>query len=205
MLRKLVCLIFSLLASASFADVTIQMDGCTLADGATVGATADASLPWIAEARIENGVPLIRYNPVLAPQLPPEARLFLFAHECAWLYLKQPLTGARNAEAVRHADCWAQNTLRQSDVIRDKAGIAALEKALADTPAVWQPARELSLASCPVTAKKTTGGLAVPQNQVHPDQWNRCVQSCGATLYQCGRAAACMTSFDICVTNCAKK
>lgn len=205
MMRWIMGLVFSLLASAAFADVTIKMDGCTLADGLTVGTTADASFQWIAEARLENGAPLIRYNPAIAPQLPPEARLFLFAHECARLYLKQPLNAERSAEAVRNADCWALETLRQSNALVDADGIAVLEKALAGNPAVWQPARELKLASCTPAEKKSAGGLGLPQNKVHPDQWNRCVQSCGAVLYKCGRAASCMTNYDACVTSCGQK
>lgn len=64
------------------------------ASGRPVASEIDTTLPAVAASRIEQGQPVIRYNPQALPQLKPDTRLFFFAHECARHTLGQATTGA---------------------------------------------------------------------------------------------------------------
>lgn len=212
MMRWIVCLAAMLACSASFAaDTTsFSFNGCTDAAGQAVATKADPALDWIAQARLdENGTAVIRYNPGVRPDLLPEARLFVFAHECARIALGQALSAQRSFEEIRAADCWALGTLERSKVIRNPATLEAVEMELATSSDVWQlipqTTHELYLAACPRSAG-SRGKLALPKEAgSHPDQWNACVQSCGAKLYSCGRAASCMSRYEACTAACGKK
>lgn len=208
MMRWIVCLTFSLVCAAVQAatGTTFSFDGCVDASGQPVSTQADLVLPWIAKAGTDSGVPVIRYNPEILPELPTEARLFIFAHECARIYLGQSLSGERRAEEVRAADCQAMAMLENSKVVQGGAAIQSVETALMAHPEVWLPARELRLAACTRAEKKPRGGLGLPQAKgVHPDQWNLCASACGNTLFKCGRSSACLSRYDVCVEKCGEK
>lgn len=180
---------------------TFKLDGCVNAKGHAVKALADPALNLIAEAQLDEAGPSIHYNPSLLPQLLPEARLFLFAHECARVYLEQSLIVPTSATEVREADCWAVDWLRQNGLLG--ASLQELEAALARYPQAWPPLRDLNLSACVAAGASRSGGLALPAGQgTHSDHWNACVQACGATLYRCGRSSSCVSHYDACVARC---
>lgn len=207
----LLCLITLLASSASLAVDSFSFAGCSDAEGKPVATRADPALNWIAQARQEeDGTYLIAYNPTALPDMLPEARLFLFAHECARIALGQPLSTQRSFEEIRAADCWALNTLERSRLIPGPATLDAIEMELAADSEAWQlvpqPTHELYLTSCPRTRGSVRESLDLPAaGKPHRDNWNACVQSCGATLYRCGRSSSCMSRYDSCVAACGKK
>ncbi len=207
MLRYLFCLLIALDCSIALgAEVSFSYNGCVTASGQTVAAYADPALQHIAKASVKGSTPVIRYNPEIAPELRQDARLFLFARECARIYLQQPLNQQRPTKAVHRADCLALEMLRQSDVINGNTDVAEIETALAANSGIWQPGHGLKLASCPATYPPLGTGIALPRgvDAVHSDQWNRCVQRCGDTLYQCGNTSACQKSYETCAAQCGQ-
>jgi hypothetical protein len=184
---------------------TLSFDGCTDAQGKAVAGVADDKLPLVAQFAIADGRSVIHYNPQILPRLLLETRLFVFAHECGRQYLGLPADGERTAEQARQADCWAYNTLKRT-VLADAAVVSAVEDDLNAEPADWKllpgPPRALKLASCP-TNPVTKGALKLPGGPAR-DRWDSCEQACGATLFSCGRGAACEAAFSQCSAACGK-
>ena len=187
--------------------VTFSFAGCLDAQGHPVASRADATLQVLVATSLEGDQRVILYNPSLLPQLLPETRAFLFAHECGRTYLKQPL-GARTTEQVRQADCWAVDTLLRSRLLKDSEGVSAIESDLSmlDAQRAQLSAHEhaYALTSCPATKAGTrgTGNVLQLDGKTASPAWNVCTQRCGAVLYQCGRSDSCTASFDRCVTGC---
>ena len=211
MKRWFLCLVALFASSTCLATDSFSFAGCTDSAGKPVVSKADPALNWIAQARQEeDGSFLIVYNPTALPDMLPEARLFLFAHECARIALGQPISAQRSFEEIRAADCEALNTLERSRTIRGPATLDAIEMELATTSEAWQmipqPTHELYLAACPRTRGSVRGNLDLPlAGKPHKDKWNACVQSCGATLYRCGRSSSCVSRYDSCVATCGNR
>lgn len=189
------------------APTTITFDSCRDAKGHSVPVIADATVKQVVGSGLDPANrPLIRYNPQVLPQLLPESRYFVFAHECARHYLGLPLGAERNLADARRADCEALAALTRSGLVD---GPAAAEAIAADLAAVgdWAllpgPPRQLTLAQCPPPAA-TRGSLALPVAPARSEAWSKCVQACGNRLYACGRAAACQTAYDACSTRCGE-
>lgn len=205
-----------LFAQAAFAAETTSFNfsGCVDSRERAVASQADASLPVLLETRLVEGNRVIVYNPSLLPQLLPETRAFLYAHECAWTRLGMPIDQTRTAEQARRADCWAVEILSRSKIIKNAATLAAIESDLAlaagSAEQLPGPARELKLAACSASkALKTTAkGSVVQIDSALPEAspaWNTCMQTCGNVLFACGRAKTCTDRFDQCIAACGTK
>lgn len=190
--------------------VTFSFGGCVDAAGKPVPSKADPSLETLLNTAEENGQRVIRYNPALLPQLLPETRAFLFAHECAWTHLNMAIAGVRSVEQAQRADCWAVETLLRSRLVSREslpAVEADLEMVADKQDTLPQPARPVNLRSCAAVrnvADKAGSVLAMPHG-AGDDRWNACTQACGADLFRCGRGEACTRSFDQCVAVCTRR
>ena len=211
----LICagLLFAQACSAT-ETVSFSFAGCVDSRERPVVSQADPALPVLVETRLVEGSRVIFYNPSLLPQLLPETRAFLYAHECAWTRLGLPIDLDRTETNAHRADCWAANTLLRSKLIKGNAGLDAIEADMAladaDSAKLPGPPRVLQLASC-VAGKSnisTTSHqgtvLKLNENPASP-AWNACMQACGSRLYACGRSSSCTSSFNQCTAGCAKK
>ncbi|MBS1208300.1 MAG: hypothetical protein H6R19_698 [Proteobacteria bacterium] len=194
--------------------VSFSFAGCVDSRERPVASQADPALPVLVETRLVEGNRVIFYNPSLLPQLLPETRAFLYAHECAWTRLGMPIDLVRSEANAHRADCWAANTLLRSKLVKGDTGLDAIEAdlALAEAESARLPAppRALALSSCVATkpaprAESHSGTvLKLNENPASP-AWNACMQACGNRLYACGRSSNCTTSFDQCTAGCANK
>jgi hypothetical protein len=184
---------------------TMTFDGCTDAKGNPVSALADDKLPVVAQYGLDDGKPVIRYNPKVLPRLLLETRLFVYAHECGRQYLGIPATGERTIVQAREADCWAYNTLKRS-VLSTEAVVSAVQDDMNMVADDWTslpgPARGVSLASC-AAAPVAKGSLVLPMGLAR-EKWDKCQQACGSKLYSCGRSAACEATFNKCSEACGQ-
>jgi hypothetical protein len=195
--------------------VSFSFSGCTDARDHPVRNQADPNLPALLETRMVEGNRVIFYNPTLFPELQPETRAFLYAHECAWTRLGLPINTERTEENAHRADCWAVETLSREKLIKNAAALDAIEGDLAliaDKQAQLPgPARTLKLASCPFSpaavSSKPVRGNVLDVDKVHPASpvWSACVQGCGNRLYTCGRSSTCVDRFNQCSTACNNK
>ncbi|KAF7598636.1 MAG: hypothetical protein CGU29_11760 [Candidatus Dactylopiibacterium carminicum] len=183
--------------------VSFSFRGCSDAQNRPVPAVAEAALPTLFGIGSTDGQPVIRYNPERMPQLLPETRAFLFAHECARIRLNLA-DGERSPAQAERADCWAANTLLRSGLIKDAKDLEAIATDLSlvgdEWPQLPGPARTLKLSSC----SPVRGGVALPQGQTASPQWNACMQACGSRLYACGRSPDCVAVFNQCTAGCGK-
>lgn len=196
------------LVSAAHAQETVSFSfaGCTNPQGKAVRSQADPALAVLVETRMIDGDRVIVYNPSMLPQLLPETRAFLYAHECAWANLGLPVTTERTAENAHRADCWAVDTLVRSHLI-SRGNLDSIENDLtlaADNAAqLPQPPRQYNLASCSAGKAARGSGNVLDVNATPATQaWNNCMQSCGNRLYACGRSSACMATFNQCTSAC---
>lgn len=214
LLSAMLCAL-ALFAQAAPAAETVSFSfaGCVDSRERPVASRPDADLPVLLETRLIEGNRVIFYNPSLLPQLLPETRAFLYAHECARTRLGLSIDLARSLADAERADCWAANTLLRSKLIKNAAGLTAIETDLSlaseeDWAKLPGPARELHLAAC-VGGKPATRGAQgnVLDVNVAPASpaWNACVLACGNRLFACGRGASCQASFDQCKAACTGK
>lgn len=205
----LVCFILINFWNIARADeiVSFSFAGCTDAQGQAVQNQPDPNLSVLLETRVVNGQHVIFYNPNMLPQLLPESRAFLYAHECAWTNLGLPLDAPRTAENARKADCWATSSLLDSHLIKDRSELTTIENDLSlvaeDANLLPQPPRQYNLASCPASRSARDHGNVL---DVHPTSathaWDQCMQACGARLYACGRGSNCVSTFNSCTAGC---
>lgn len=175
--------------------------GCTDTEGRTVAAVSDPGLDRVVASR--PGVREIRYNESVLLRLLPEARLFLFARECARHNLGQPLDGVPSAADARRADCHGLQSLLRSGLI-DAARIDALERELQFSADEWEripgPPRTFALRAC--VAENAAHRLLTRPTPAQPE-WNACVRGCGERLRACvPRTAACDDAYERCVALC---
>jgi hypothetical protein len=204
----LVCLFLLNLATTAYAQETVAFSfaGCTDPQGKAVRGQADPGLRVLLETHVVDGSRVIAYNPSLLPQLLPETRAFLYAHECAWTNLNLPIDSQRTLENAHKADCWAVDTLVRSHLI-SRNNLESIENDLAlvteNAAQLPQPARQYNLASCAPGKSSKTSGNALDVNAPPASQaWNNCMQSCGNHLYACGRSSSCMATFNQCTATC---
>lgn len=202
LLLWLTCVTFTVGAQSPDGSITTYQ-GCTDHTGKPVVAVLDTAIEGVVESRRDNGVASIHYNPLVLPRLRPEARLFLFAHECARHNAGADLGGVRDLEGALRADCAALDTLMRSRLIAEHQ-IAALQTDLSFSAAEWRrvpgPARQIALRACidrnamrPALSRPTPG---------QPD-WNACVRRCGDSLRACrSPAPSCDESYDRCASLC---
>lgn len=189
-------------------------DGCVDARGRQVPTTIDDNLPRLALAMIENGRPLVRYNPAQLPDLSPRARLFFFAHECGRLALRQALDAEPTIDRARQADCWALATLQRSGELEGDRALHELAAELVvvetDWPALPGPRRSIDLAAC----SRPVGGLRLPDSAPPSEaqsRIDRCVQSCGDRLWHCQKRCGgescrsqCLGGYGTCEAACGR-
>lgn len=184
---------------------TITFDSCRDAKGHSVAVQADSGIKDLVSSGLDAAnQPVIRYNPQVLPQLLPESRYFLFAHECARHYLGMALGSERTLAQARRADCEALAALRRSGLVEGAGAVDAIEEDLAavsDWSVLPAPQRKLALGECKA-ASETRGATALPRAPARSEAWSKCVQSCGAKLYSCGRAASCQSAYDACSKTC---
>lgn len=196
--------------------INFNFGGCTDGLGRAIPSQADASLGPIVETRVDNGRTMLAYNPQRLPQLLPETRMFLFAHECARHQLNLPTSGERTLSDARRADCQALAILRRSGMLPTEAEVESIQTDLQFAADDWSllpgPARDFQLAACklpPAPARTTTrkqgNTVGVPTTLQRSPAYSQCVQSCGSRLYSCGNSAACLQTFDRCNAGCESK
>lgn len=198
------CLVIATLPA--LAEDLITFDACTDMHGKAVPTISDTSQPELVLSRVEDGKPVIRYNPKALPQLLPETRRFLYAHECARHYLGLPLQGELTLAQAQRADCEAVATLVRSRLLASAADASGIERELMVSDDDWKllpgPKRSFELTQCKAT--NTRGSLALPTEKTASDKWNACVQGCGARLYACGRTSSCQQAYDACSARCGQ-
>lgn len=200
----IVCNLFSVAHAQE--TVSFSFAGCTDPQGKPVRSQADPSQRVLLETHVVDGNRVITYNPSLLPQLLPETRAFLFAHECAWTNLNLPIDGQRTLENAHKADCWATDTLVRSHLI-GRGNLETIENDLTlaaeNANQLPQPARQYNLTSCPAGKSAKGSGNVLDVNATPATQvWNNCMQACGNRLYACGRASSCMATFNQCTAAC---
>lgn len=176
--------------------------GCIDADGRAVAAVSDPALERVVASRAGRA-PEIRYNEAILPRLTAEARLFVFAHECARHNLGLPVEGARTEADARRADCHGLESLLRSGLL-DGARVDALERELQLSPEEWAqvpgPPRSIALRAC--TAENAAQRLLLRPTSARPE-WSACVRSCGERLRSCApKTAACDDAYERCVALC---
>ncbi|MDQ8023707.1 MAG: hypothetical protein REI94_17845 [Moraxellaceae bacterium] len=220
-LASLTVLGFALPAQAQSGDYTVtqinfNFGGCTDGLGRAIPSQADPGLGPIVETRVDNGRTSLAYNPQRLPQLLPETRMFLFAHECARHQLNLPTSGVRALSDARRADCQALAILRRSGMLPSAAEVESIQTDLQFAVDDWNllpgPPRDFQLASCqlpPAPARSATpkkgNTVGVPTTLQRSPAYSQCVQSCGSRLYSCGNSAACLQTFDRCNAGCEGK
>lgn len=206
---RLICLLLVLVSAFArpvLAETFITFEKCADSKGRAVAVIADGAIKEVVRSGIEEDGMVIRYNAKVLPQLLPESRQFIFAHECARHFLGAPVVGERTLEQARRADCEAHNVLVRSKLIARAEDLAPVVDDLKmvsteDWSLLPGPQRELSFAACAPSAQ-TRGNLALPAAPAHSDKWNACVQACGARLFACGRSTQCQTVYDQCNRAC---
>jgi hypothetical protein len=199
------------LAGAVQAADSVSFDTCTDVAGHTVAAAADyAQTVLVTIGRDNDGLPVIRYNPALLPNLSPAARQFFYAHACAQLALDgtaaptAPLAGARRADCVGVATLIASGLLKRDE-------LAGLQDQLTFTADEWPllpgPPRSFDLTAC-----RSGGVLRLPAAtapSAGQTTWNACARACADRLWSCQKGcrgeacdSACGASHDQCAVAC---
>ncbi len=206
-------LVFLVVAAASVcarADVT-TFEGCTDAAGRSVRTEMDSGIAKIVQSSVENGEPVIRYNPQLLPGMGANSRLFFFAYECARFALGQPVGREMPAARQRQADCLAVETLVNSKLIGEPDGVRALQAELVFEPSAWAALpgsqRSFDFAACPKRSALKLPSAGPPS--AGQTNWNTCVRVCGDRLRKCQTACrgescvnACVATYDRCESTC---
>lgn len=99
----------SMYTQSSLAQVVFE--GCGDINGIQVPSIQSTAINDIAVATIQNGWPVIIYNPDVANRFPRDVRAFFFAHECGHHALGHVLYGMINIAAEQEADCFAIRNL----------------------------------------------------------------------------------------------
>lgn len=205
------------LALTAYAAASAQIttyEGCEDASGRPVVSEIDTTLPAVAASRIEQGQPVIRYNPQALPQLKPDTRLFFFAHECARHTLGQAAIGAaRSPRSAQQADCRAIVSLVRSGLISQDEGVKEVQANLVFAPEDWAllpgPPRNFDLESCFISALRLPDDTVPAANQ---PEWNGCIRVCGDRLLHCQRGCGdgacetrCVSNYEGCVEACSAR
>jgi hypothetical protein len=212
--RTLPCTLLSACALLFFSAASARaqtIEGCVDAAGAPVASVEDDALPRVAQAALEGGRPVLRYNPGALPNLSPAARTFFYAHECARISFGLPLTAEPTLESARRADCQAVAILRESKILVGDQSLGQLESEMRFSDAEWKsipgPRRDIRLGDC-VTRGVLRLPAATPPSEARL-RHDRCVQTCGDRLWQCQNACrqpgcrpACEASFGRCESAC---
>jgi len=206
----LCCLVFILVHPlAAYAQEQITFDGCVDRRGGAVRAVLDTSLVPTFETRVENGHPVIRYNPDALPRMQAPTRLFFFAHECARINLGFAPVAARMLADARRADCWGLVTLLRSGLI-DERTVETIQADLSFSVDEWSllpgPPRGFDLPACLHEQARRPSLLHPAPSQ---DNWNTCARTCGDALLVCQQRVcagptceACVLTYERCVAGC---
>jgi hypothetical protein len=175
-----------------------------------VASQIDYNLPVVARSGFEDDQPVIRYNPQVLPQLRPETRLFVYAHECAHHALGYSADEATTMAMERRADCWAVETLMRSGLLKDPGVLTDIRVDLVRSPQDWPalpgPPRAFDLEACHRAALTRPKAMPASSNQ---SAWNGCLRVCADRLRQCPRTCrsegcdqACDAAYADCSTQC---
>lgn len=135
-LKVLVLVLASILPILSAQNVSAQMFevfvagipvNCTSHYGEPVAIFSDDSVYQnigIA-SRIQGGRPIMVLSPTFMNQIPPQAAVFWFAHECAHHALPIGI-GTQNRQAELNADCFAIRNMRNWGLIRNRRDFEAV-------------------------------------------------------------------------------
>lgn len=177
-------------------------DSCTDVNGRTVAAEIDYTQPQLVRTSIDGGQPTIRYNPALLPGLPPAARQFFYAHECARHALGDAARADPPLARARRADCVGLAALLASGLLT-RGEIAGLQSQLVFSNDEWErlpgPPRSFDLAAC-----RSAGVLKLPAPAApSPRQtgWNACVRACADRLWTCQKGCGGDGCDNLCVEN----
>lgn len=161
-------------------------EGCVDASGRPVASQMDPAFPHVAASRLENGVPLIRYNPEVLPRLKPKTRLFFFAYECAHHALGHAVGAALPLPAEQQADCWAVVTLVRSGLLSDPDDIREIQSELVlppeDWSQLWGTPRQIDLSVCLRSSLQLPRSGPPSGTQI---DWNTCIRECADRLRRC--------------------
>lgn len=207
-MRLLLALLFTMMTGAALAETEMTYQGCVDAEGRSVPSIRDTTIASVAQGRVEGGVPVIRYNPSVLPQLLPARRLFLFAHVCAGVNLGHAPGQVLTMAQSREADCHALGTLLRSGLLKPDE-VEAIEANLVFSSPDWAmvpgPAREFQLLAC---LHEIAGRPSLTTPAAGQIYWNRCVHTCGDALLKCRKACsgtscnACQEHYEGCSAMC---
>ena len=157
MARAWIVLAFAVSVSPAYAQVTY--DGCVDFRGIPVASVLNNAIPDVAAARVVQGQPVIYYNTVVLSWLPPQTRLFFYAHECAHHTLAH-LARGNLGTMEQEADCWGVRELYRHGLL-DDGDVATIQSSLKLSPGDWThlpgPYRAINLAACLGVGAAQTG------------------------------------------------
>ncbi len=187
-MRILACLLplATLLTGTAAADLPVY-DQCIDSDGRAVAVEMNVASAKVVETVIDQGHPVIRYNPELLPGLSAKARTFLFARECGRLSLDRRLDRPETPAQARRADCLGVAAMIASGLLGEAEG-----------------GRELS---CPARSALKLPPPGLPSAQ--QAKWNGCVRACADPLRRCqdgcggGKCVdGCVAVYERCEAGC---
>jgi len=177
-------------------------DSCTDVNGRTVAAEIDYAQSKLVRTSLDAGQPTIRYNPALLPGLPPAARQFFYAHECARHALGDAAKADPPLARVRQADCVGLAALLASGLLT-RAEVADLQAQLVFSADEWDrlpgPPRSFDLTAC-----RARGVLKLPvptAPSARQTDWNTCVRACADRLWICQKSCRGDACDNVCPEN----
>ncbi len=211
-MRILACLLplATLLTGTAAADLPVY-DQCIDSDGRAVAVEMNVASAKVVETVIDQGHPVIRYNPELLPGLSAKARTFLFARECGRLSLDRRLDRPETPAQARRADCLGVAAMIASGLLGEAEGGRELQSELVFAEADWErlpgPQRRFDLASCPARSALKLPPPGLPSAQ--QAKWNGCVRACADPLRRCqdgcggGKCVdGCVAVYERCEAGC---
>lgn len=202
-----VLFISALSVAAEAGDVVFE--SCVDSRGRLLKAISDTQQAMLVRAVVETEEASIRYNPERLSRLSPQARLFLYAQECARV---GDAAGSPSLESARLADCKGVSALLASGAVKRK-DLPALQAELSFTAEEWAlltgPQRTFELGSC---LERRGNVLTIPRTAPTAQQAGRndCVRACGDRLWSCQKQScsgadcpSCWRAYDTCQAACA--
>jgi hypothetical protein len=188
-LRTLALAMFASTVGAAAADAQITYDGCRDASGRSVRSQLTPHLPDVAAAAVDQGGPVIYYNPQVLATLASQTRLFFYGHECGHHNLMHTFEGSHPLSREQAADCWAIVELWRARLL-GHADLSVIQADVARSPGDWThlpgPHRAINLASCLRRA-----GIDPNVERQAPSPVPRPRQRCNHPLHFGGDAIAC--------------